>query len=273
VRNARDAYINHRALAASALGLLVAILAGCGGGGGSQDPSETAIRKKLEAGAQKVKKATSARVSLGFELEDEGEQQQLGCVDLASETGKPERFELIFFNVGCEGGTEAHTLIAIGGDAWSQNSPEEETWTPAKITKRLREELADEQTDVDQLFVQAENITEHPEGAGIESDKTGKFTDVPSYTFEAPASAFPAAGEDVGDVTVEFEAVLDQRGVLHELVIHTGEGETSATVTATYEDVGKDLGVKPPDPSEVHGPVQRIDSKADLDQLFGVPSS
>jgi hypothetical protein len=252
---------------------LGALAAGCGGGGGTQDSSETAIRKKLEAGAQKVKTAKSARVSLGFELEDEGEPQSLGCVDLASETGKPERFELVFFNVGCEGGTEAHSLIAVGGNAWSQNSPEEETWTPAKISKRLRDELADEQTDVDALFVQAENITEHPEGAGIESGKTGKFTDVPSYTFEAPASAFPAAGEDVGDVTVEFEAVLDPQGVLRELVIKGGEGDTNVTVTATYEDVGEDLGVKPPDPGEVHGPVQRIDSKADLDQLFGVPSS
>jgi hypothetical protein len=257
------------AAAVLALAVVAALVAGCGGGANSD---EAALRKKLEAGATKIKTAKSARVTLGFEFDSEGEEQPLGCVDLASETGKPERFELTFFNVSCEGGTESHQLVSVGDKAWASSSPGKETWTPARITKRLRKELADEQTDVDQLFVAAEGIEEIPDGGAVEVNRT-KFVDVPSYTFEAPASAFPGAGKDLGDVTVEFEAVLDKQGYLRELVIHGSEEETSATVTAKYEEIGKDLGVKAPDPSEVKGRVQRIDSKADLDRLFGVPSA
>ncbi|MFT3863920.1 MAG: hypothetical protein QM729_06580 [Solirubrobacterales bacterium] len=252
-----------------AFGLLAAIAAGCGGG---SESSETTLRKKLEAAAQKIKTATSARMSLGFEAQVEGEEQHLGCLYLATETEKPERFELTFFNFSCEGGTEAHQLIAVGDKAWASAPPEEESWTPATITARLRKELAAEQTDVDQLFVAAENIEEIAEGRAIEG-KAGKFVNVPAYTFEAPASAFPGAGDDLGEVDVDFEAVLDRKGYLRELVIHGEEEETTVTVTATYEDIDRPLGISPPDSGEVHGSVQRIDSKAALDELFGLPSS
>jgi hypothetical protein len=198
-------------------------------------------------------------------------------VNLATETRKPERFDLVFFDQNCEGGLEAHELIAVGTKAWASSSgPEGEgagEWQEAKITKRLRQELADEQTDVDQLFVAARDISEDPEGAAVEEGGESNFVDVPAYSFTAPASAFPGAGEDLGDLEVEFEAVLDRKGYLRELVIHGEEDGTGATVTAKYEDIGKNLGVTPPDPGEVHGPVRSIDSKADLDTLFGVPSA
>jgi hypothetical protein len=267
-----------RSLAPLILGLLLAGLAafaaGCGGGGGS-DSSETALRKKLEAGAQKVKTAKSARVSLAFEVETDGEEpQELGCVNLATETAKPERFDLTFFDQNCQGGLEAHELIAVGSKAWASSSgPQGEgagKWEEARITPRLRKELTDEQTDVDQLFSQADKIEEHEGDAAVEEGGESHFVDVPSYTFEAPASAFPGAGEDLGDLNVEFEAVLDRKGYLRELVIHGEEEGTGATVTATYDDIDQDLGVEPPDPKEVHGSVRSIDSKADLDALFGV---
>lgn len=88
------------------------------------------------------------------------------------------------------------------------------------------------------------------------------------YSFKAPASAFPGA-EDLGDTDVDFEATLDQKGFLRELRLH-GEAEgAGATVTETYEDIDKNLGIRPPDPGEVDGTLQRIDSREDLDALLG----
>jgi len=99
-----------------ALGLLAALalaIAGCGGGD-SGGESESAARKKLEAGAAKVSGAESLRLSLGFEAEEDGETEPLGCLDLAVDTAKPESIDLHFFDESCEGGTEAHEMIAIG---------------------------------------------------------------------------------------------------------------------------------------------------------------
>lgn len=257
----------------AALGLLAALVlavAGCGGG----DPggeSESAARKKLEAGAAKVNQAKSMRLSLLFEAEEDGESEEIGCLNLAADTAKPERVDLTFFDLNCSGGTEAHELIAVGHRAWANSSDDPESWAAAKITPELLHELGNEQTDFGELMAAAEDIEVDPEGGAVEEGDSD-FVDVPLYSFEAPASAFPRS-DDLGDLKVEFEATLDRHGYLRELKFHGDEDGAGATVTATYEDIDQDLGITPPDPSDVKGPARAIHSREELDDLFGLPSS
>lgn len=241
---------------------------GCGGGG-SDSSSEAAARKKLEAGAQKLTDAKSFRVRVPIETEVEGQTEELGCINLALEHhGKEERVDLLFFDQSCSGGLEAHELIAIDHQAWASSSDDPGSWTAATITPAVLNELDDEQTDLAGLFKAAENIEVDDEGSAVDEGESD-FVDVPSYTFEAPASAFPGS-EDAGDVKIEFEAVLDKKGYLRKLTVHGEEDGTGATVSDEYEEIGENLGITPPDPSEVKGPKQQIRSKADLDRLFGV---
>jgi hypothetical protein len=246
----------------AAIGL---VAAGCGGGSGGE--SEAASKRKLEAAAAKIKGAKSLRMSLGFASEEDGETEELGCLDLSIDTGKPEKVDLAFFDVGCSGGTEVHELIAIGHKAWGTDSLE--SWRAAKITPALMRELSSEDTDFAQLMEAAEDISVDPEGGGVEEGKEGKFVAVPKYFFEAPASAF-SGSEDLGDLKVEFEATVDRQGYLRELVVHGDEDGVGATVTAEYEDFNQDMGITPPDPSEVTGPVSPIKTRGQLDALFGL---
>jgi hypothetical protein len=253
-------------LALAVLGLLAA---GCGGGD-SGGESESAARKKLEAGATKISGADSMRLSLGFEAEEDGETEPLGCLDLAVDTAKPESIDLLFFDKSCEGGTEAHEMIAVGRRAWGSTGPG--SWREAKITPALLHEISDEQTDFSQLMAAAEDIEATPEGGSVE-EGGGKFVDVTSYSFEAPASAFPGADPDLGDLKVEFEATLDRQGYLRELIVHGDEDGAGATVTAKYEDIDEPQHIEPPSPKEVQGPVTPIRTRDELDALFGLPDS
>jgi hypothetical protein len=264
VRNPSYSRIRNTAIALLAAAALGGV-AGCGGGSGGE--SESASKKKLEAAAAKIQSAMSLRMSLGFASEEEGESQELGCLDLSIETGKPEKVDLAFFDVGCSGGTEVHELIAVGHRAWG--TEDLETWRPAKITPALLHELSNEDTDFGKLMESAEDITVDPEGGGVEEGDKGKFVAVPKYYFEAPASAF-SGSEDLGDLKVEFEATVDRQGYLRELVVHGDEDGVGATVTAEYEDIDQDLGITAPDPSEVKGPVSPIKTRGQLDALFGL---
>jgi hypothetical protein len=257
-------------VAVLALAVLGLVAAGCGGGGDSGGESESAARMKLEAGATKVSGADSMRLSLGFEAEEDGESEPLGCIDLAVDTAKPESIDLLFFDQSCEGGTEAHELIAIGRRAWGSTGPG--SWREAKITPALLHELADEQTDFGQLMAVAEDIEATPEGDAVE-EPGGKLVDITSYSFEAPASAFPGADPDLGDLKVEFEATLDRHGYLRELRFHGDEDGVGATVTAKYEDINEPQHIEAPSPAEVQGPVSPIRTREELDALFGLPGS
>jgi hypothetical protein len=244
VRNPSYSRIRNTATALLAVAVLGGV-AGCGGGGAGGE-SEATARKKLEAGATKVTGAKSLRLSLGFEAEEEGESREIGCLNLAVDTAKPEKVDLLFFDQSCEGGAEAHELIAIGRKAWGSTGPG--SWRAAKITPALLHELSSEQTDFSKLMTNAENIEATPEGGAVEEGD--HFVDVTSYEFEAPASAFPGSDE-LGDVKVEFEALLDHQGFLRELSVHGDENGFGATVTAKYEDIDEPTGITPPDPSEV----------------------
>jgi hypothetical protein len=260
-----------RSLGALAAVALVALLAaGCGSGSG---PSETEAREQLEAAATKNTRARSLRASVLFEVEEEGETHELGCLYLAIETDKPERVDLSYYNLNCSGGSEARDLIAIGHRAWANSSDQPERWAAAKIAPQLLHELDDEQTDVKQLFAAAEHITVDPEGGGVEEGNKGKFVDVPKYYFEAPASAFAGADQDLGDVKLEFEATVDRQGFLRELKFHGDEEGTGATVTDEYGEIDQNLGFTAPDPKDVKGPVEELRTRADLDEFFGLPSS
>jgi hypothetical protein len=258
-----------RSSAALVLVALTALIAaGCGGGSGGE--SESASKKKLEAAAAKIEGAKSLRMSIGFASEEEGETEELGCLDLSIDTGKPEKVDLAYFDVGCSGGTEVHELKAIGRKAWG--TEDLETWRAAKITPALLHELSSEDTDFGKLMEGAEHIEVDPEGGGVEEGNKGKFVAVPKYFFEAPASAF-SGSEDLGDLKVEFEATVDRKGFLRELVVHGDEDEVGATVTAQYEDIDQDMGITPPDPKEVEGPAKPIKTRDQLDALFGLSST
>jgi hypothetical protein len=246
----------------AALGLLAAFaltVAGCGGGGDSGDESESATRKKLEAGAAKISNAKSMRLSLGFEAEEDGETEPLGCLDLAVNTRKPERVDLSFYETSCANGTETNELIAIGHRAWGSTGPA--SWREAKITPKLLRELGDEQTDFGQLMAAAEDIETEPDG-----QRDGR------YSFKAPASSFPGS-EELGDLTVEFDAAVDPQGYLRELIVHGEEDGAGATVTVHYEGVNQKQTIEAPNPNEVQGPVTPIETRDQLDALFGLSSS
>ncbi|MBS1845264.1 MAG: hypothetical protein JST53_12680 [Actinobacteria bacterium] len=251
------------------LGLLAAlalVIAGCGGGGDSGGESESASRRKLEVAAEKVSKAKSLRLSLAFEIEEDGDPEEIGCLDLAVDTAKPESVDLMFFDLNCAGGVESNELIAVGHRAWGSTGPG--SWREAKITPALLHELSDEQTDFGELMAAAEDITATAEGSAVEEGE-GEFVDVTGYSFEAPASAFPGSA-DLGDLKVEFEATLDHRGYLRELVVHGEEDGAGATVTANYERIDEPQEIEPPSKSEVKGPATTIDSREELDALFGL---
>jgi hypothetical protein len=248
------------ALTASVFALLVA---GCGGGGGGGggggDPeSESASRKKLENAATKIEVARSMRLSLLFEAEEDGDSEPLACLDLALDTSKPERVDLVFYEGSCGGGTRASELIAIGHRAYGSTGPG--TWRQAKITPQLLHELSEEQTHFGELTKAAEDIEVVPDG---QSDER--------YSFEAPASAFPGSSE-LGDLKVEFEAVIDRQGYLRELVIHGDEDGAGATVQVNYQGVDQPQSIEAPSPDEVHGPVTPIETRDQLDALFGLSS-
>ena len=250
---------------ALALLALAALIAGCGGGSNSGD--EAAARQKLEAGGRKLTDAKSFEVSLLIEAEEEGEEpQQLGCVDLGIDRGKPERIDMRIYNLNCSGGSEGKEMIAIGRRAWATSEPG--SWTAAKISPAVIHELNDEQTtDLKGLFEAAEDIKEVSAETAVEARAAGGEA-VSEFSFKAPSSAFPGAA-DLGDTDVDFEATIDGKGYLTELKLH-GEAEgAGATVTETYTDIDKNLGIRPPAPSEVQGAVQRIDSKEQLEALIG----
>jgi hypothetical protein len=250
----------------AALGVLLAlgvVAAGCGGGSGE---SEGASREKLEAGGAKLTAAKSFEVSLLVELEEEGESQEAGCVDLGVDSHGTEAIDLRYYDLNCSGGSEGRELIAIGHRAWASTEPGR--YAAAKITSKVAHELDDEQTtELQGLFEAAEDIDADSEGGAVE-EAGGKFVDVTKYSFVAPASAFPDS-EDLGDTKIDFDATLDRKGFLRELVLHGEEDGAGVTVTETYTDIDADLGIRPPDPSEVHGAVQSITSKADLEALIG----
>lgn len=215
--------------------MLSALVARCGGSSGSSG-DESAARQKLQAGGQKLTDARSFEVSLLIEGEEEGEDpEQLGCLDLGVDKGKPESLDMRIYDLNCSGGSEGKELIAIGHRAWAAGG--EGSWTAAKISPSVIGELNDEQTtDLKQLFEAAENIEEVSAEDAVEARAAGGEA-VSEYAFKAPASAFPDA-EDLGDSDVDFEATID-------------------------------LGIRPPAPFEVQGTVQRIDSKEQLEALIG----
>jgi hypothetical protein len=251
------------ALAGAAL--LAALAAGCGSGSGSD---EAGSRKKLEVGGAKLSAAKSFEVSLLVEIEEGGEPPvEAGCVDLGVDGHGAESIDLRSYDLNCAGGSEATELIAIGHRAWASRSSEPGRFTAARISPAVAKELDTEQTtDLQGLFEAAEDIEADSEGGAVLEGKD--YVDVTLYSFKAPASAF-SGSEDLGDTSIDFTAVIDRKGFLRELTLHGAEDEAGVTVTEKYEDIDADLGIRPPDPSEIHGQTQTIRSRADLDALLG----
>jgi hypothetical protein len=245
---------------------LAALVAGCGGGSGSSG-DETSSRHQLEAAGQKLTKADSFEVSLLIEGEEDGEDpEELGCVRLGVDNRRPVSIDMRVYDLNCSGGSEGAELIAIGNRAWASTGSG--TWTAAKISPKLTKELnAEQTTDLQGLFEAAEDIKEVSADDSIE-DRAGGGEAKAEFSFKAPASAFPGS-EALGESDVDFEATIDGKGFLTQLVLH-GEAEgAGATASETYERIDKHLGISPPAASEVHGTVQKLDSKEELEALLG----
>jgi hypothetical protein len=255
-----------RPLALLLLVPVIAVIAGCGGGSGSPG-DEAAARHQLEAAGQKLTKADSFEVSLLIEGEESGEDpEELGCVRLGVDNRKPVSIDMRIYDVNCSGGSEGAELIAIGQRAWASTGSG--AWTAAKISPKLTKELnAEQTTDLQGLFEAAEDVKEVSADDAVE-ERAGGGEAKAEFSFKAPASAFPGS-EALGESDVDFEATIDGKGYLTQLVLH-GEAEgAGATATETYERIDKNLGISPPAESEVHGTVQRLDSKAELESLLG----
>ena len=249
-----------------ALLALAALLAGCGGGG-TDSGSESTARRELEAAGKKLTAAHSFDVSLQIEVEEDGsDAEEVGCVDLGVDSRKPESIDMRVFDLNCSGGTEGKELIAIGHKAWATSQPG--SWTAAEITPAVIHELdAEQTTDLQGLFEAAEDVKQVPRDTAVE-EAAGGGEPKAEFQFKAPASAFPDA-EDLGDIDVDFVATVDDKGFLTQLVLH-GEAEgAGATVTETYERINSDLGIEPPADDEVHGTVQQIGSREELEALVG----
>jgi hypothetical protein len=264
VRNPSHGRISRTARSLAAVVALVAAVAGCGGG---DSGDEAAARQKLQAGGQKLTDAKSFEVSLLIEGEEEGETpEELGCVDIGIDNREPVSLDLRIYDLNCSGGSEGRELIAIGHRAWAASG--EASWTAAKISPAVTKELnAEQTTDLQGLFEAAEDVEEVSAETAVEARAAGGEA-VSEFSFKAPASAFPDA-EDLGDTDVDFEATVDGKGYLTKLALHGEADGAGATVTETYEDIDKDLQIRPPAPSEVQGTVRQIDSKEDLEALLG----
>jgi hypothetical protein len=198
-----------------------------------------------------------------IEGEESGEDpEELGCVRLGADNRKPVSIDMRIYDVNCSGGSEGAELIAIGQRAWASTGSG--AWTAAKLTKELN---AEQTTDLQGLFEAAEDVKEVSAETSVEERAAGGEAKA-EFSFKAPASAFPGS-EALGESGVDFEATIDGNGYLTQLVLH-GEAEgAAATATETYERIDKPLGISPPAKSEVHGTVQRLDSKAELESLLG----
>jgi hypothetical protein len=260
------------ALALAAAVALAALLAGCGGGGGggggtSESPAaEAALVKKFEAGATKYRRAQGVRVSLDIHAEVDGDERSLGCLTVADQHSKPERFDLRFSETGCTGKPE-HELRAIGREAWVTREPH--GWQPARITEAMIRQAQTERTEVAPVLAGAEEIEEDPESGSVEEG--GKTVTVPSYKFKTPASAIPGAAPDVAGVTIEAEAVLDRQGYLRELNLHGSSEGSTVDDTSTFELIEGNLGIEPPPASKVSGPTEQIETPEDLQAIFDYP--
>jgi hypothetical protein len=246
---------------------LVVVVGGCGGGGSSSGGDEAAARKQLEAAGKKLTDAESFEVSLLIEAaENGGEPEELGCLRMGVDSRKPVSIDMRIYDLNCSGGTEGKELIAIGRRAWASTGTG--TYTAAKISPKVTKELNDEQTtDLQGLFESAEDIRQVSAEDSVEERAAGGEAKT-EFSFKAPASSFSGA-EALGDTDVEFEATIDAKGFLTELTIH-GEAEgAEATATETYDRIDADLGIAPPTATEVHGTVQQIDSKSELEALLG----
>jgi hypothetical protein len=249
-----------------ALLALAAVIAGCGGGSGSP-ADEAKARHQLEAAGQKLTDADSFEVSLLIEGEESGEDpEELGCVRLGVDNRKPVSIDMRIYDLNCSGGSEGAELIAIGQRAWASTGSG--AWTAAKISPKLTKELnAEQTTDLQGLFEAAEDVEEVSADDAVEQRAAGGEAKA-EFSFKAPASAFPGS-EALGESDVDYEATIDGKDYLTQLVLH-GEAEgAGATATETYERIDSDLGISPPAESEVHGTVQRLDSKAELESLLG----
>ncbi len=263
--------IGARPLAAALLALVLAALAaGCGGGSGED---EEALRGELKRAAVKMEKANSVRASIGFEAQDEeeSEAEKLGCLNIASEGGHPDKVDLLSFDLGCEGGSEAHEVIVIGNRAWVSSEPED--WTAAKVPPNVVEELGDEEEKFDTLLAAADDLAKEEKG-GAYATPNGGANVGPKYSFTAPSSSFAdVAGGDSPevDVDVDFTATVDHQGYLRELTASASEGGTEVRILVTYEDIDQPQGVEPPSPDEVSGPVIQVHSRQQLEDLIGSP--
>jgi hypothetical protein len=260
---------------AGALALAVgAALAGCGGGGGDDGPSEDALRSKIEQGFKKVEEAKSVAVALGIRV-GEGEEDDLlaGCFKFAIDKGGPseddDRLDMQAVENGCDGAAVSGEVIAVGSHVWLREGTGD--WSAATVDPAALSELTDQSTDFAALPKAAEDLKEadQPDQA-VYPERSEAFEGGTRYSFKAPASAFNQT-EDAGDEDVDFETAFDDQGYLRELLATISVEDAEGVITVTYDDINKVPPIQPPPKSEVQGAPTQVHSKSELEALLAGP--
>jgi hypothetical protein len=257
------------------LALAGAALAGCGGGG-DDGPGEEALRAKIEKSFEKVAESDAIRVALDFQVGEDEETTVGGCLQLTTDNGKPgdgdDRVEMKAIANGCDGGAVSAQVIAVGRDVWVRKG--QGHYRPGRIDPSVLPELTGDTADFHELPAAAEDISETSEPEEAVYPETNEQFKGPRYEFKAPASAFSAAdAEELGDTDVDFEAGIDHRGYLRELVGTVEAEGAKGVITVTYDDIGRVEPIEPPPPGEVSGEVTPIHSEAELESLIEGPFS
>jgi hypothetical protein len=260
---------------AGALALAVgAALAGCGGGGGDDGPSEDALRSKIEQGFKKVEEAKSVAVALGIRV-GEGEEDDLlaGCFKFAIDKGGPseddDRLDMQAVENGCDGAAVSGEVIAVGPHVWLREGTGD--WSAATVDPAALSELTDQSTDFAALPKAAEDLKEadQPDQA-VYPERSEAFEGGTRYSFKAPASAFNQT-EDAGDEDVDFETAFDDQGYLRELLATISVEDAEGVIKVTYDHVNKVPSIQPPPKSEVQGAPTQVHSKSELEALLAGP--
>jgi hypothetical protein len=251
-----------------------AALAGCGGGGGDDGPSEDALRTKIENGFKKVEGAKSVAVALGIRV-GEGDEDELlaGCLKFSIDKEGPseddDRLDMQAVENGCDGAAVSGEVIAVGSHMWFREGTGD--WSQAVVDPAVLGELTDQSTDFSTLPDAAEDLKEADEPeAPVYPERSEAFKGGTRYSFKAPASAFNQT-EDTGDENVDFETAFDDQGYLRELLATISVEDAEGVITVTYEDIDKVPTIEPPAKDEVQGAPQQVHSKEDLEALLAGP--
>jgi hypothetical protein len=266
--------LGRRIWLAGALGLaLGAAFAGCGGSGGDDGPGEEALRAKIEKGFAQVDQSRSLNAALDIHVGEGGETDVLGgclkfAIDKGGKSDADDRVDMRAVEGGCDGAAVSGEVIAIGSHLWLREGTG--TWSAATVDPALLSETTGQAIDFDQLAGAAEDVSEASQPDEPVYPETSDTFKGPRYSFTAPGSAFSQT-EGAGDTDVDFEAALDPKGYLRELLGKVKVDDAEGLIKVTYDNFDHISPITAPPTNQVHGPIQHLHSDSELEALLAGP--